>query len=120
MFGHLAYDGTGDMIAMAGIYGSDPDDERNPVIGKLTVAEMVEVLERHGCADADLDRSKTNHANAMRELADMMKDRIGVETILMPFFNVYNQHSDITSAMYVACEPGPGQYATFRLVEKKS
>jgi hypothetical protein len=118
MHGRLTYDGDGNLLALADLF-TGQDDERNPVIAKLTVAEMVEVLQRYQVDDAEtLDRWIPYHDGAMKEMAYLLKDRIEQETVFTSYTNPNNGNNDLVSAMYVACEPGPPDLATFRLVEK--
>jgi hypothetical protein len=114
MYGVLTYDGDGNMIASLMLYKEGDLEGNNPVIGMLSVNDMATVLDRFG-VDGDLYRGNPSHASAMAVLASAMEKTIEAKTFLKPFVNSSNGHHDIGSAMVVACEPGPGIPATFRL-----
>lgn len=114
MYGVLTYDGDGNMIASLMLYKDGDLEGNNPVIGMLTVNDMAQVLDRFGIED-DLNRSNPAHADAMAVLASAMEKTIEAKTFIKPYVNPHNGHHDIGTAMVIACEPGPGIPATFRL-----
>lgn len=110
----LTYDGNGNMIASLMLYRDGDLEGNNPVIGMLTVADMDAVLTRFG-VDSDLNRHIESHADAMAVLAAAMEKTIEAKTFLRPYVNPANGHHDLGTAMVIACEPGPGIPASFRL-----
>ena len=125
MYGTLTYDENGNLVARAHLFaGADLWDgiEDQPVLCKLTVAYMCEEIERvFGTADVNPWETGPEDDDKREELictfADRVTEVIHRRTTVVVFRNPGNGHSDMSTAMKLACEPGGSQIGppSFRL-----
>lgn len=118
MYGLIHFDGDGDLIVSACVFLTDNvtdwEHEDNPVIARLTVFQMSEDMQAAGI-DEDFNRQIDYHRELMDKWARDVEGQIAANTVFRSFVNTSNGHHDMQTAMYRACEPGPGERITVRL-----